>query len=252
MSGSPFAVLLLEDDPSVQRFVELALEDLDLQLLCGASLAQARHILTHQAVHLLLSDMNLPDGTGLALCQELQAHGVPSPPRVVIFSGGIDARLEHALRQAGVWQILHKPVSVGQLLACVEQAMAQQPAALAPPASTTTQPPATDPVQAFFGGQLALYQAYRSSCLAQFVHDLAQGTQAAQASDGTALRHLGHNLKSVLTLLGHDALAQLASTLEVQAQAGNLPAAVQSWGELTTHLGHLLATASGDTPHAGF
>ncbi|MCE1250123.1 MAG: response regulator [Comamonadaceae bacterium] len=234
MSAHP-SVLLLEDDASVQRFVQLALEDLPLQLHCSASLAQAREVLRRQPVQLLLADLHLPDGSGLALCQELQAQPPVPAPLVVIFSGGVDALLERQLRQAGVWQVLHKPVPVGQLLACVEQA-------LAPSASSRTPcapPPATDPVQTFFGGQQALYQAYRQTCLAQFEHDLAQGTQAAQAGDCTALRHLGHNLKSVLTLLGHDGAAQQARTLEAQASAPDLAAATHSWQQLARALQQL-------------
>ncbi len=219
---SPPCVLLLEDDPSIQRFVQLALEELPLQLHCCASMAQARDLLRTLPVQLLLSDLHLPDGSGLALCQELQATASRPAPLIVVFSGGIDTLLEQQLRRSGVWQVLHKPVPLGQLVQCVEHALSG-PLPSSPPDSHTAAP--TDPVHAFFNGNQALFTAYRATCLQQFPRDLLAGDQAAHQSDYAALRHLGHSLKSVLSILGHPLPAQLARTLEEQAGADSPEAA---------------------------
>ena len=65
-------VLLLEDDPAVRRFVALALEPLPLQLLPCGTLAEARALLEHTPVQLVLMDLALPDGSGLELLPSLQ------------------------------------------------------------------------------------------------------------------------------------------------------------------------------------
>ncbi len=230
---SPPCVLLLEDDPSVQRFVQLALEELPLQLHCCASVAQARDLLRTLPVQLLLSDLHLPDGSGLALCQELQATARHPAPLIVVFSGGVDTLLEQQLRRSGVWQVLHKPVPLGQLVQCVEQALAG-PLSGNPSGSHTAA--ATDPVHAFFNGNQALFVAYRQTCLQQFTRDLMAGDAATRQGDCTALHHLGHSLKSVLFMLGHPLPAQLARTLEEQANTGSPEAAMLTWQDLRGHL----------------
>ena len=226
-------VLLLEDDPSVQRFVQLALEELPLQLHCCASVAQARDLLRTLPVRLLLSDLHLPDGSGLVLCQELQATASHPAPLIAVFSGGVDTLLEQQLRRSGVWQVLHKPVPLGQLVQCVEQALAGPPSSSPPDSHTAA---ATDPAHAFFNGNQALFAAYRQTCLQQFTHDLVAGDHAARQGDCTALRHLGHSLKSVLSMLGHPLPAQLARTLEEQAGAGSPEATLHTWQGLRGHL----------------
>ncbi|MBV2164436.1 MAG: response regulator [Comamonas sp.] len=230
---SPPCVLLLEDDPSVQRFVQLALEELPLQLHCCTSVALARDLLRTLPVQLLLSDLHLPDGSGLALCQELQATASRPAPLIVVFSGGVDALLEQQLRRSGVWQVLHKPVPLGQLVQCVEQALAG-PLYSNPPDSHTTA--ATDPVHTFFNGNQALFAAYRETCLQQFRHDLVAGDSAAHQGDYAALRHLGHSLKSVLSMLGQPLSAQLARTLEEKAHTGEPETAMRIWQDLRDHL----------------
>lgn len=239
------SVLLLEDDPFMQHFVQLALEDLPVQLHCSSNLAQARHLLRTQPLALLLSDMQLPDGSAATLCVELNANPTAwagPVPRVVMFSGGIDPTLEPTLRSSGVWQVLHKPVTMEQLQNCVVQALAQQP-------STPTTPLSTDTAQRqhiyhFFGDRHTLFAAYQHTCLQQFAHDLVEGQRAAQAGDWIALRHLAHNLKSVLTLLGHPLPAQLARELEAQASTGNPAIALATWEQLQIHLLQLLQLES--------
>lgn len=243
MTPAP-CVLLLEDDPSVQRFVQQALEGLPLQLHCCASLAQARHILHTQPVQLLLADLHLPDGSALALCQELctAATQPQSAPLIVVFSGGVDRALEQQLLQSGIWQVLHKPVALGELLHCVKQALDRQQ----PPAPTCADTTAirSNPAHTLFGGNQALFAAYHRTCLQQFTHDLKQGDQAAQTGDGPTLRRLGHNLKSVLTFLGYSASAQLARTLETQASVGTTTTTLHTWQQLRAHLHQIQTQAT--------
>ena len=62
-------VLLLEDDPAVRLFLQMALEPLSLNLVPCATLAQARQALADPGVRLVLTDLALPDGSGLELLQ---------------------------------------------------------------------------------------------------------------------------------------------------------------------------------------
>ena len=90
-----------------------------------------------------------------------------------------------------------------------------------------------------FDGDAQLYRAFAASCAAQFAHDISAGRAGCDAGDLAALRRLAHNLKSALTMLGHDELFAVAQKLESEAAAGDLPSAKVSWHELRAELSRL-------------
>ena len=90
-----------------------------------------------------------------------------------------------------------------------------------------------------FDGDARLYRAFATSCAEQFAHDAAAGGAACDAGDLAALRRLAHNLKSALTMLGHDELFAVAEKLESEAAMGDLPSATASWRALRAGLSRL-------------
>lgn len=226
-------VLLVEDDPSVRRFVQVALDPLGVDLVQCATLAEAKQALTTEVAQLVLTDLTLPDGSGLDLLVWMQARLSPlgTACRTVVFSGGVDPATQRRLESLNVWRVLHKPASVGALMACVSETLArpseEEPAALAvaPLASA-------DPVAEFFGGNRALYEAYRQACLARFPQDVIEGDLAVAVQDAQALRRVAHNLKSVLTMLGEAQAAQCARSTEEWAAGGDSGPMQLGWRQL--------------------
>lgn len=94
-------------------------------------------------------------------------------------------------------------------------------------------------IQVHFGGDAALYRAFRASCLPQFRRDAAAGDAALRAGDAAALRRLAHSLKSVLASLGEAPPSALAAHLEQAGAAGDLPACTAGWPPLRQALLHL-------------
>lgn len=238
----PTRVLLLEDDPSVRRFVQMALEPLAVDVVPCDTVAQARQALAETAVRLVFTDLILPDGSGLDLLQWLQdrerSTGVAC--RSVVFSGGIDLAMEHKLQTLQVWRVLRKPASVVSLVACVSDALAVDAEA----GLASDKLPRLDPVAEFFGGNLPLYNAYRTACLAQFPTDLGAGDVAAHVGDAQTMRRVAHNLKSVLTMLGEAPAAQLAHDTEEAAASGAVESMRQGWQQLRNRVQALLTPAS--------
>lgn len=115
-------ILVLEDDPAVQRFIAAALDGLELLLLPCSTLAQARGTLRNRPVQLMVIDLTVPDGSGLELLQWLNAQRWPC--RTIVFSGTADAALlQHQLQAYGVWRVLLKPASAADLRSCVCDAL---------------------------------------------------------------------------------------------------------------------------------
>jgi len=130
--------LLVEDDELNQVLVRTVLArsaDPVLQaaeLVAVGSLARARAVLADGWVDVVLLDMHLPDGSGLALAAELQqAAGVPQVPAapqvpeprsadgrrspVVVALSGAAAEQRAAALAAGCAAVLGKPYTAAEL-----------------------------------------------------------------------------------------------------------------------------------------
>jgi len=245
--SAPLArVLLVEDDASIRRFVALALEDEPLELVQSPGLASARELLAAgPRFDLVIADLMLGDGNGLALLQELSTSGGPAR---LAFSAGIDRNMRARLAELGVDEVLSKPVSVLALQQAVARALRGRhaPAAAPPQAAPDGGDAAADgaAAQRYFGGDQALFRAYREQCLAQFEQDLQHGERFIAHGQISDLRHLAHSLKSVLLMLGEASGSSQARALEEHAAAGDMAAAAARWPPLRALLQALRSRAA--------
>lgn len=104
----PAPVLLIEDDPLVQRRLERLLMQLGYEadaLVFAASLGEARALLADQPVALALVDLGLPDGSGVDLIGELHTSS-PALPILVISAWSTQDAILAALRAGAVGYVL--------------------------------------------------------------------------------------------------------------------------------------------------
>jgi two-component system response regulator PilR (NtrC family) len=92
--------------------------------------AAARELLARNRYALCLTDMRLPDGTGIELVQQVAARG--DTPIAVITAYGSAENAVAALK-AGAFDYLAKPVDLDQLRLLVRSALARPPSAGAQP-----------------------------------------------------------------------------------------------------------------------
>jgi CheY-like chemotaxis protein/HPt (histidine-containing phosphotransfer) domain-containing protein len=247
-------LLLIEDDAAIRRFVTLALEDHDLELVEAPTLAAAVQALQDGRFDVVLCDLMLPDGSGLDLLRELAAPDAPSAGACrVAFSAGVSAAVRQQLQQIGVNRVLGKPVSLAELSACVAGAVAQAVASTATERTAQSAPgvasgapvpaPATrqQAIAEYFGGDANLYAAFSAQCAQQFAHDAAAGDRAMADGDLAALRRLAHSLKSVLLTLGHGSDSACAARLETCAANGQTDTSAVLWDSLAPRLRALAA-----------
>ncbi len=216
-------VLLVEDDASLRRWVEMVLEDEPIELVSCEDGAKALAELARAPVRLVLTDLMMPGVSGRELLERLDAEpGLGGGPLRVVFSAGLGATTRESLAGLGVWRWLHKPTSMAELLACVRDALQGAPIVAA--AS-----PSQDVIERHFGGDRGLFEAYRGSCDAQFALDADAGDAALAARDAQALRRLGHSLKSVLETLGETGGSAQARQLEGAAVVADWPTLEVQW-----------------------
>lgn len=228
-------VLLVEDDPSVARFVSMALEPLPIELLVCPRVADALDTLRSQPVRLVITDLMLPGESGLSLLQAL--HDQPAlrqGARLVAFSAGVNTDVRQQLNALDVWRVLSKPASVATLEACVCEALGLAVGVSPTPESAGELVTAAErlAIDAHFAGDAALFLSYRASCRQQFLHDLRAGDAALQAQDAPALRRLAHSLATVLQTLGLAEAGLDARALEHAAERSEYEIMAPIWARL--------------------
>ncbi len=233
-------VVCVDDDASIRRFVGLVLEDLPVDFIACADAAAAREALRQGPVALLITDLMMPGENGFELLASLAADpALRGGARLAVFSAGLNAGTRARLEGLDVWRELDKPVSVTALEACVNEALQRAPAAARPAAPAA--PEAIDAITRAviddaFGGDAALYTAFRTSALAQFVADREALAQALGAGDWPALHRQAHSLKGALATLGDRAGCDHARRLEDAAAQADEAACRQHWPALDRHL----------------
>jgi CheY-like chemotaxis protein len=119
----PPVVLVVEDEApnrALLRAVLARAADRRLReaiLLEAADLATARSILSRQAVTIVLLDVRLPDGNGLALARELRARPASDRPRVLVLSASVLPEERETALSAGADGFLGKPYRPAELVA---------------------------------------------------------------------------------------------------------------------------------------
>jgi two-component system nitrogen regulation response regulator GlnG len=117
MTASPFVILYVEDDELVREtFVEL-LVTAERRIVAVADVAGAREALRENNVNLLITDLNLGDGSG----QELAHEALQQNPRlpVIICSGHDSTKLVQSLGPTA--HALRKPIELDKLEALLER-----------------------------------------------------------------------------------------------------------------------------------
>ncbi len=71
-------ILLVEDDDSLHRGIQFTLQQEGFEVVGARNLAEARNALRQHEIHLLLLDVQLPDGNGFDFCERVrQERDVP-------------------------------------------------------------------------------------------------------------------------------------------------------------------------------
>ncbi len=118
---APAHLLVVDDEPDLRTLYELTLVREGHAVSCAGSLAEARELLAQQRFDLLITDMRLPDGMGLALIRELAQSGRSERTVVVTAHGSAENAVE-ALKH-GAFDYLTKPLDLKQFRAVVAAAL---------------------------------------------------------------------------------------------------------------------------------
>ena len=125
-SPAYFSLLVVDDEPDLRTLYELTLLREGYQIETAGSVEEARLHLQDRVYSAVITDMRLPDGTGLDLLSFLEREGRKEKAIVITAYGSAENAVE-ALK-AGAYDYLTKPVDLKQFRAVVASALGRGPA----------------------------------------------------------------------------------------------------------------------------
>jgi two-component system, NtrC family, response regulator PilR len=121
------SILVVDDEPDLRTLYELTLLRDGHDVETAATVSEALALLRARRYQALITDLRLPDGSGMDLLRELDAQARAERAIVITAFGSAESAVE-ALK-AGAFDYLTKPVDLRQFRAVVASALGRSPAA---------------------------------------------------------------------------------------------------------------------------
>jgi len=107
-------LLIIEDDEGIVLALYRALAPL-YKIDTASSAARGLQKISELPYDVIILDLNLPDGTGLAICEQVRANGLTTP--ILVLSGTAEVMSKVTLLDSGANDYLTKPFSIEELKA---------------------------------------------------------------------------------------------------------------------------------------
>jgi two-component system, NtrC family, response regulator PilR len=121
------SILVVDDEPDLRTLYELTLLRDGHDVETAGTVSEALALLRAHRYQALITDLRLPDGSGMDLLRELDAQARAERAIVITAFGSAESAVE-ALK-AGAFDYLTKPVDLRQFRAVVASALGRSPAA---------------------------------------------------------------------------------------------------------------------------
>jgi len=117
-------VLIVDDDSSVRRVVQMQLSEAGYEVKNAASGNEALRILSETPVKLVITDLRMPDMDGIELLRRIKENEIEATLIMITAFGTIETAV-HAMR-LGAYDYITKPIDYDALLLAVQRAMERQ------------------------------------------------------------------------------------------------------------------------------
>jgi len=114
-------VLVVDDEPDIRELLEITLSRMNLDSHAASNVREAKSLLENEEFDLCLTDMKLPDGTGIELVEHIQTQFPHIPVAVITAYGSMEAAIK-ALK-AGAFDFVSKPIDLNMLRGLVDSAL---------------------------------------------------------------------------------------------------------------------------------
>ena len=120
MAAGPIAVLIIEDEPAIRRFLRVSLGESGYRVIEAGSGEEAMRRLRLDRADIIVLDLGLPDVDGLDVIREIRQT---SPVPIVVLSSRADERGKVAALDLGADDYVTKPFGIDELTARLRTAL---------------------------------------------------------------------------------------------------------------------------------
>ena len=142
-----YPVLVVDDEADIRDLMEMTLMKMGLRVETAVGVDDAKEKLENNDYSLVLTDMRMPDGSGLEVVQHINKLMLDTPVAVITAFGNADQAVE-ALKE-GAFDYLQKPITLSQLRSLVKSAVKVNEPEEKPQAAPAAPAPAAQPVPSF-------------------------------------------------------------------------------------------------------
>lgn len=115
-------VLIIDDEPDIRELLDITISRMGLKTIAVGNVHDAMQVLqSNPTINLCLTDIKLPDGSGLEIVRHIQQSSPCTAVAVLTAYGSTEVAVD-ALK-AGAFDFINKPVSVEQLRNLVKSAL---------------------------------------------------------------------------------------------------------------------------------
>ena len=133
-----YPVLVVDDEADIRDLMEMTLMKMGLRVDTAVGVDDAKEKLENNDYSLVLTDMRMPDGSGLEVVQHINKLMLDTPVAVITAFGNADQAVE-ALKE-GAFDYLQKPITLSQLRSLVKSAVKVNEPEEKPQAEPAAQP----------------------------------------------------------------------------------------------------------------
>lgn len=125
MTGRQLRIVVVDDDASIRRLIELILLRAGYRLALVANAPDALAEITAEPADLVITDLMMPDMSGLDLLRALRADPQQADVPVIVLTAVGQPSQVDAARSLGAFECVLKPFGQAHFLATVRAALEQ-------------------------------------------------------------------------------------------------------------------------------
>lgn len=129
MQNSPLKILVAEDNAALARVLEFTLTKAGYSVTQAANGAIAWRLAQEESYDLVLTDLQMPEMTGVELCSLLRSSPqYADTPIVLLTAKGLEIELPQLCQQLGIAATFAKPFSPSQVVKTLQELLSPAPA----------------------------------------------------------------------------------------------------------------------------
>lgn len=114
-------ILIVDDEPDILELLSMTITRMKFEAISATNIKDAKALLENHNFQLCLTDMRLPDGSGLELITHIQENYKSTPSVMITAYGSIDMAIE--AMKVGAFDFLSKPVELDKLRNVIKNSM---------------------------------------------------------------------------------------------------------------------------------